>query len=425
MADMMTEPRALRIFTHPGAPARDRVAVDVGPIDVHPSGVSTYVSELVSALEILEPGRIVGIGEPPGRPVFVVLGTWLLPTSADLDAGRVDCALAHYTNGVASVRTRTLLVLTIDDLSLLRRRCDHRPAVILAPDCVGRPTRRRRHRAIARDTTRGRALHHTSSEWIVVVACGSSTRRRAGRRSDRTASRGVRIEPGRFVLSLGTIQRRKITPPALGVRAACRRGPRLRLVLVGRWGWGFAGSGALDRSRSATGSSSPGRGGRRRRRVAVIVCRDGLPVDCTRASACRCSRRWPRRPVITSAASALPETAGGAAVRVDRPTWGRSLQGSPMPWHEPIAVRRRAGACRVAHVARRGTRASTSTACRRPPWPRRDEFLVRAWRSTPLGATRRSGDRARHSPTPARRPRTPPRTTGRTRRPVAVAGQCR
>jgi glycosyltransferase involved in cell wall biosynthesis len=325
MADMMTEPSASDRARDPGAPAQGRVAVDIGPIDAYPSGVSTYVSELVNALEILEPGRIVRIGEPSGRnPRLRGLRhlAWL-QISADRDAGRAGCSLAHYTNGVAPLRTRTPFILTVHDLSLLRRPRDHPPGRLILTPVMVSAARRAQLVVVPSHATRLelQRLVHLSSERIVVVPLAARTSLVVpadGQSAQLLEALGV--EPGRFVLSLGTIEPRKNHRRLL---AAFERlsgaDPGLGLVVVGRWGWGFGGfrrahEASLVRDRVVlAGPLSDTDVAGLLRACAVMAYPSlyegfGLPVLEAMAAGA---------PVVTSATSSLPEAAGGGAVLVD------------------------------------------------------------------------------------------------------------
>jgi glycosyltransferase involved in cell wall biosynthesis len=321
----MTEPRTSQQALDPRAPATGRVAVDVGPVDARPTGVSVYVSELVQALETLVPGRIVRIGEPSGSNPRLRGPRHLawLQSSADLDARGADCSLVHYTNGVAPLRTRTPFVLTILDLSLLRRPRDHPLGRLALAPVIVSAARRAQLIIVPSQATRQevRRLLHRSSESIVVVplaARSSVVVQAAGPTAPLLDTLG--IAPGRFVLSLGTIEPRKNHTRLLAAfERLAGADPGLRLVFVGRWGWGSGGfRRALDaspvRDRVVLAGHLPDSDVARLLRSSAVMAYPslyegfGLPVLEAMAAGV---------PVVTSATSSLPETAGGAAVLVD------------------------------------------------------------------------------------------------------------
>jgi len=311
----------------PGAHAVGRVAIDVVPISAQPTGVSISVSELVRALDVLEPGHVVRIGEAieASRHLRGPRHLAWLQTAADRDVRAAGASLAHYTNGVAPLLSRTPFVLSIVDLSLLRRPGDHPVGrLALAPFLVSAARRARLVIVPSRATTlEVRRLLHVPAERIVVVPLAARTAL-AGHAKDPEAEAAtlgrLGVEPGRFVLSLGTIEPRKNHVRLLAAfeRVAATE-PGLRLVLVGRRGWRTS---AFRRALAA----SPVRD--------LVVVAGHLP-DATVAhllGACAVMA-YPSlyegfglpvleamaagAPVVTSTVSALPETAGGAAVLVD------------------------------------------------------------------------------------------------------------
>ena len=274
----------------------------------------------------------------------MALGTWRgsrrLPIGS---AGRADCSLAHYTNGVAPLRTRTPFVLTIHDLSLLRRPRDHPLGrVILAPFIVS-AARRAQLIIVPSDATRQEVqrLIHLSGERMVVVplaARASLVVPADGRSADLLKRLGV--EPGRFVLSLGTIEPRKNHTRLLAAfERLAGADPGLRLVVVGRWGWGFGGfqralRASPVRDRVVLAGYLPDADVAALLRTCAVMAYPslyegfGLPVLEAMAAGA---------PVVTSVTSSLPEAAGGAASSSIRTTWSRSPQGWRMRWPDAMS----------------------------------------------------------------------------------------
>ena len=247
-----------------------------------------------------------------------------LQTSADRDARVAGASLAHYTNAVAPMRSRTPFVLTILDLSILRRPGDHPiRRLALAPFIVAAARRARfvvvPSRSTALEVSR---LLHIPGERLVTIPLAARALAAVDEDPDRAARllASLGIDRGRFILSLGTIEPRKNHVRLLAAFERLGwRDPGLRLVLAGGAGWR---SGPFRRALSAS---------RMRDRVVVaghlpdadiaVLLRTcavmaypslyegyGLPVIEAMAAGA---------PVVTSTISSLPEAAGGAAVLVD------------------------------------------------------------------------------------------------------------
>ena len=303
-----------------------RVAIDVGAVSVRPTGVSIYVSELVRGLTSLAPDQIVSIGAEArrDRPFEGPRHLAWLQTSADADARAAGASVAHYTNAIAPVRSRTPFVLTVLDLSVLRRPRDHPiRRLALAPFIVAAARRARfvvvPSRATALEVGR---LLHIPRERLVTIPLAARALAGVTEDPDRAARllASLGIDEERFILSLGTIEPRKNHVRLLAAfERLGRHDPDLRLVLAGGAGWR---SGPFRRALSA----SPMRdrvvlAGRLPDADIAVLLRScavmaypslyegyGLPVIEAMAAG---------SPVVTSTVSSLPEAAGGAAVLVD------------------------------------------------------------------------------------------------------------
>jgi glycosyltransferase involved in cell wall biosynthesis len=315
------------IASDPETPEARPVAIDVGPISAQPTGVSISVSELECALDALEPGRMVRIGEAvgAGRRLRGLRHLAWLQTRADEDARAAGVSLAHYTNGVAPLRSRTPFVLSIMDLSLLRRPSEHPLKRLgLAPFLVSAARRARLVIVPSRATAlEVRRLLHVPAERLVVIPLAARTGLSGlsmGPEGPAETLGRLGLQPGRFVLSLGTIEPRKNHVRLLAAfDRVAGRDPGLHLVLVGRWGWRTS---AFQRALAAspyrdrvvvTGHLPDVEVAALLRSCAVMAYPSlyegfGLPVLEAMAAGA---------PVVTSTVSALPETAGGAAVLVD------------------------------------------------------------------------------------------------------------
>lgn len=308
------------------------IGLDVGPARSPAAGVSVYVAELAAALETLAPGRIARLGvrsDGPlaGRatsgPVSRLDGrgylAWL-QVSAERDGRRAGCALIHYTNAVAPIRTALPFVVTIHDLALFRRPSQHPIARLLRIPFTHLAARRARLVITPSEATAAdvRRLLHVPRSRLVVIP--DAARRLVAGPTDRTVLDRFGLTSGRFILSLGTIEPRK---NGVGLLAAFERlageDPMLRLVFTGGQGWrdgpfrrAIAASPVLDRV-VLTGHLPDGELAALLESCTVMAYPSfqegfGLPVLEAMAAGA---------PVVTSQVSSMPEVAGGAAVLVD------------------------------------------------------------------------------------------------------------
>jgi glycosyltransferase involved in cell wall biosynthesis len=308
------------------------IGLDCAPAYQPATGVAVYVRELAVALEAEAPDRVAWLGVRRRGPLDHGMGPqrtyfrdghhllWLAAHGAR-DARALGCRLVHWTNGVAPPRaTRIPSVVTVHDLSILRKPLSH-PVLRLAaiPFLVGGARRAARvivpSEATARDVRR---LLRVASNRIAVIP--HAPRAIGSGESASPALEPMGLEPGQFILSVGTLEPRKNHVRLLeAFERLAPSHPRLRLVLVGRRGWG---NGVFDRALRTSSVRDrivvPGYVDDERlavllREAAVVAYVSllegyGLPVIEAMAAG---------TPVVTSRASALREVAGDAAVLVD------------------------------------------------------------------------------------------------------------
>jgi glycosyltransferase involved in cell wall biosynthesis len=332
-------PLAYRRRVGPGnlASVTVRTAVEAAAERPPITGVGVYVRELRLALARQAPERLLFIGVRPEADPPVPAGLvgsmfpggrrydWLLRT-ADREARSLGAGLAHYTNGAAPIRPSVPYVLTLHDLSVFRLPHLQPFARLLTMPVLAIAARSARALIVGSDAVRVEveALLRVPTGRIAVVplatAWTQTPDRRASARGLGTTLERWGLEPEGYVLAVGTIEPRKniIRLVAAFERLLPER-PGLRLVLAGPSGWrdraihrairdsdaaqrivltGYLPEGQLQALTAAAG-------------VFTYVSRYegyGLPIIDAMAAGV---------PVVTSTTSAMPETAGGAAVLVD------------------------------------------------------------------------------------------------------------
>jgi glycosyltransferase involved in cell wall biosynthesis len=246
---------------------------------------------------------------------------WVL-RDADADSRRHGAKLAHWTNAVAPVRPRLPFVLTIHDLSLLRVPRFHPTTRLAGIPLMATSARRAQavvvpSRATAREVRR--VLRVSANRIVVVPEAPASTLTLTG--VDDPGERRRRLGlTWPYVVSVGTREPRKnIVRLIEAFTILAGEDADLRLVLAGPEGWRASGIerairaspvrsrvislgylGDPDLAAVIAGASA----------FAYVSTYEGFGLPVVEAMALG-------TPVVTSRVSALPETAGGAAVLVD------------------------------------------------------------------------------------------------------------
>lgn len=308
------------------------IGLDVGSARLPATGVGVYVTELAAALDSLVGRRVLRLGMRPTGPLRprdpsagethmrgrLYLG-WILGF-ADREARSAGCRLVHYTNAVAPLRATVPFVLTIHDLSVVRYPNSHPISRLAVVPFMLSAAHRARLIIVPSTATADevRRLLHVSFERIAVISLAAHAGAVASQ--DESVLARLALQPGRYVLALGTIEPRKNHVRLLAAfERVAEALPDLRLVLVGGPGW---------------------RDGRFRRALERCRVRDRVvlaghqPEPALAALLASCSvMAYPSlyegfglpvleamaagAPVVTSRISSMPEVAGGAAVLVD------------------------------------------------------------------------------------------------------------
>lgn len=315
-----------------------KVAFDVGPVRPEPTGVGVFATAMANALaaELGPEGlRLIGMRADASGLTTAVPTTRRSPRSPYLvwvelaaarDARRVGADLVHYADGVAPVVRHGKTILAIHDMSIVRewrshpvRRYARIGLVLAAPllsDMIVVPSR-----ATADEVMRLTGCPARKLE-IVPYAPQSDVRRGTDASVAEVMSR-YRLERGRYVLSLGTIEPRKNhlrLVSAFERMINSRAVPDdVRLVIAGKPGWRHGPVVRALRESSAgdrivrlgyvPGEDLPcliaGAGV-----VAYVSLYEGFGLPVVEAMACGA-------PTVTSAISSMPEVAGDAGFLVD------------------------------------------------------------------------------------------------------------
>lgn len=316
------------------------MAFEAAPARPPATGVATYVRELGRALSLRSPERIRLIGVHPQGELAELesrvqssrltgrYSLWLV-RRAESEARAAGAALVHYTNGLAPVRVSLPFVLTIHDLSLVRRPLGHPAVRLLTAPLMPAAARRARAIIVPSETTARdvvRTFRVPRSRVVVIPEAPAALAAVPVDEAERTLRRRG-LTARRYLLNLGSIDGRKNHRRLLAAfeQLAGSR-PELDLVIAGSH---ERGSGRLLQAvaRSAVAE-----------RVKVLGYVDdaersvllgnaaalayvslfegyGLPIIEGMAAGV---------PVVTSSRGATAETAGGAAVLVE-PTSTESI----------------------------------------------------------------------------------------------------
>lgn len=308
-----------------------RLVLDVAPVRAEPAGVGLYVSLLVRELE----GRsslslgLIGVRDEasaltwlaarlPHRPFSKRTYHAWMQLAAERDAHALGALLIHFTNAAAPLICHVPYVLTVHDLSVMRKPMTHPVARWgLIPVNLAAVARARQVIVPSAWTARELARIGVDGRRVVVIPHAPTLSPRVGG-EDVLARLG--LERGRYVLYFGTLEPRKNVVRLIGAfERLARDRPELRLVLAGGRGWRFDG---IERRVAESPVSdrivTPGYVPDmdlaalivNAAVVAYVSLYEGFGMPVLDAMALG-------TPVVTSRTTAMPEAAGGAAVLVD------------------------------------------------------------------------------------------------------------
>jgi glycosyltransferase involved in cell wall biosynthesis len=214
------------------------VALDVGPLHGHRTGVGVAVAHLTDALArrqdvALLPYLVSARARvsPPERrlpvPAAVATRTWAAFGRPCADRWLHDAAVVHGTNYVVPPSRRPRLV-SVYDAWFLRQPAHAAPAVRRAARILRRAVESGAHVHVSSAATATVAREALGTERVHVVHLGAVTPPAAG-----PAPRGD-LTGAPFVAAIGTLERRKAIPSLVAAFGQLARDRRdVRLVLAG------------------------------------------------------------------------------------------------------------------------------------------------------------------------------------------------
>ncbi len=279
------------------------IALDGTPLSALHTGIARYTAELMAALTRLKPDIEFVAIRPPAKPGLLEGRWWSIGLPRRLR--QMKAALFHGTDFAVPMLGRTPSIVTVHDLSPLRAREWRMPATALR---VARrlPGAIRRARAVIAPSSRVKeeiASHfRISRDQIFVTPLAVSPVFFSAPVASALAS-----DP-RYLLYVGSAQRRKNLPRLLAAFAMIRKKHDLGLMIVGG-----DPSMALELGVKRVEAISDMRLARLYAGAAAVVYPSlyegfGLPVIEAMASGA---------PVVTSRDTAAADVAGGAALLVD------------------------------------------------------------------------------------------------------------
>ncbi|MBA3364385.1 MAG: glycosyltransferase family 4 protein [Actinobacteria bacterium] len=278
-----------------------RVGIDTSPLLQTRAGTARYLEGLIGGLEELgeiELRRLAFGGS--GRLSAVVRDTWWYLTRLPRVARRASLDVLHCPSFRAPIRSNVPLVVTVHDLAVLRH-----------PEAFNRWTRSYSRRLVPRVVKAADRLiavsEFTRRELVSFLGVPDAKIRVVPNAVGGVFSPEGPAAEGDYVLAVGTVEPRKNL--ARVVEAAKRAGVELRVV--GERGWGdveLPGNGVRWLGRVPDDELASLYRGALCLAYPSLYEGFGIPVLEALASG---------TPVVTSAAGATEEVAGGAAVLVD------------------------------------------------------------------------------------------------------------
>ncbi|HEY7732092.1 MAG TPA: glycosyltransferase family 1 protein [Gaiellaceae bacterium] len=285
-----------------------RVGVDVAPLLQTQAGTARWIRGLLGALQRRDDVEAVPVTwGGAGRPIAVARDVLWYPLVLPWQARRARLDLVHCTIYRGPLRTPVPAVVTVHDLAVLRHPEAFPAWTRLYARTWLRPTLRaaRRIAAVSEFSKRETAaLVGVPPERIDVVPNAVDPVFRAD---------GPAAE-GEYALAVGTVEPRKNLEGAID--AARLAGIELRVVGAAGWG-GVRADGSGVRRLGRVGDEQLAELYRGARCLVYPSLYEGFGIPVAEAMACGC-------PVVTSAASAMAELAGDAAVLAD-PRDARSI----------------------------------------------------------------------------------------------------
>lgn len=336
-------------------------AYDAGPVKSSPTGVGVYVRDLGLALLKQRGEAIQFIGARPDGPLADRAATFMrsrlhqvwVHTRANADARRVGAELVHYTNAAAPLHSSRPFVLTVQDLSLLRYPHYH-PGLRLAAIPVMLAAIHRAHRVLVPSRATADELMRfvrLPARRISIVELAPAATSLTAAEVPRSSLDRWAVEPGAYVLSVGTLEPRKNLRRLISAFQQFNgRHPDIRLVLMGGKGWRTRSiDQALGESPVGDRIVTTGYVTDEERQALLHHCGVfayvslyegyGLPIVEAMAAGA---------PVVTSNVSSMPEAAGGAAVLVDPHSTAGVARGLEDAWRD----RERLGAAGLRRAAK-------------------------------------------------------------------------
>ena len=309
-----------------------RVVLDVAPVRAEPAGVGLYVALLARELEGQASLSLGLIGVRADASAVAALAARLphgpfskrtyhawMQLAAERDARALGAPLIHFTNAAAPLICRLPYVVTVHDLSVMRKPMTHPVARWgIIPVNLAAVARARQVIVPSAWTARELARIGVDGRRVVVIPHAPTLAPPGAGGADALARLG--LEQGRYVLYFGTLEPRKNVVRLIGAfERLARDRPDLRLVLAGGRGWRFDG---IERRIAASPIGdrivTPGYVPDmdlaalivNAAVVAYVSLYEGFGMPVLDAMALG-------TPVVTSRTTAMPEAAGGAALLVD------------------------------------------------------------------------------------------------------------
>jgi glycosyltransferase involved in cell wall biosynthesis len=264
--------------------------MDVSPLVQTRAGTARYIEQLLARLPAIERLSFGG----SGRAWTVLRDAWWYPVALPIGARGLD--VLHCPTFRAPLRSPVPLVITVLDLAVLRH-----------PETFNQWTRRYSRLFVPRVARAARLIvaisEFTKRELVALLGVPESKIRVTPLGVAPVFTPEGPAAAGDYVLAVGTLEPRK----NLGAAQEAARRLGIELRVVGEKGWG---GGSADGWIGRVSDEELARLYRGARCLVYPSLYEGFGLPVAEAMACG-------TPVVTAAAGALEEVAGGAAVLVD------------------------------------------------------------------------------------------------------------